>query len=119
MEPADRLLLRDGLMEWVEEDFIPELRLAAREAIEGLVEELAPQKQEGAQKGAAKVFKFAQPRAKHAQPRAKHEVRKKPKPPLIPPAFHVIMKHKIVRMLKAKLLAQLKKRWETQLPLSL
>ena len=101
MTPQDRLLLRNGLMEWVDEDLLPDLRLAAREAIDGLVEELALQKE------AAKPPKFL-------QPRSKHEVCKKPKQPPTPPPVHVAMKHKIVRMLKAQLLARLKRRWETQ-----
>ena len=107
MTPQDRLLLRNGLMEWVDEDLIPDLRLAAREAIEGLVEELAPPERAGPQKEAAKPFKFL-------QPRSKHEVRKKPKQPPTPTPSHVATTHKIVRMLKAQLFARLKRRWETQ-----
>ena len=107
MTPQDRFLLRNGLREWVDEDLLPDLRLAAREAIDGLVEELAPQERAGAQKEAAKPSTFL-------QPRSKDEVRRKPKQPPTPPPSHVLTKHKIVRMLKAQLLARLKRRWETQ-----
>ena len=100
-------MLWNGLMEWVDEDMIIDLRLAAREAIEGLVEELAPQEREGAQITTAKPCKFI-------KPRVNHEVCKEPKQPPTPPPVHVAMKHNIVRMLKAQLLAHLKRRWETQ-----
>ena len=104
MTPQDRFLLRNGLREWVDEDLLPDIRLAAREAIDGLVEELALQERAGPQKEATKPPKYL-------QPRSKHEVRKKPKQPPTPPPVHVAMKHSIVRMLKAQLLAHLKRRW--------
>ena len=109
MDTRTQAEVRDAMLFWIDSEFVPEIRKAAKDWVkQDLMREL--EKGEDERQASMRVM-AATSKAKAKPPPRPKKPGPVPKPPRMPPPLHVIVSRKAIQKLKVILLEKLHEAW--------